>query len=166
MWERLLGAIRSIGTMLFVVAMLVVSIGLFATCQFARGQIRPYLPPVIRDLVSDPESEAAVDEYLHDVDGVLNRLLKDTEECSAKREQPCLTAAFERAYKGVGDGVPVEASWISGAHGRLHDALYEMWQIHLRSETEPPTSQLVDDSMLALDEFTQAVDEWYSQAKR
>ena len=148
------------------IAALLLVLTLGAICQFGQGQVRPYLPPIVRSLLTNPEDQAVVDEYLHDVDSVLGRLSEKTEACQVAREQRCLTSAFEEAWNGVGDGVPVEASWMGGAHGRLRDALHTMWQVHLRSETEPMTDQFVGEATAATEEFIASVDEWYRQAER
>lgn len=164
--KALLGRLANIGWALIAIPTLLLVLAIGATCQFAQGQIRPYLPPIVRDLVTNPENKAVIDDYVNGVDGALDGLLKDADECKVNRDQPCLTAAFERAYRAVGDGVPVEASWMSGAHGRLHEALKAMVNIHRRSETEPVTGALLGDSLAATDEFVDAVDEWYREADR
>jgi hypothetical protein len=166
MWERIAALGKNIGAILLAFLMLAVMIALTATCQMARGELRPYLPPVVRELLTDPEDEQVIDEYLHDVDDVLTDLSEQVDVCSARREQPCLTSAFEDAWRGVDSGIPVEAAWMGDAHARLRNALYSMWQIQLRSETEPITTEFMQETDEALTEFMAAVDEWYREAER
>ena len=166
MWRRLVGLSKNVGLIIAGLAIFVLMIGLSATCQFAQGQLRPYLPPIVRDLLTDPEDKAVIDEYLGDVDGALDELSERVDICNARRDQPCLTAAFEKAWRDVESGLPVEASWMESAHTRLRDALYAMWQLHLRSETEPMTTQFLQQTEEAASEFIAAVDEWYEQAQR
>ena len=164
--NRLTAALKNIGMAVGGIAILVLAVGLWATCQFAQGQVRPYLPPVVRDILTNPEDEFVIDDYLNQVDGVLENLLEDSDSCSVQRDQRCLTAAVEQAWRDVGDGVPIEASWMKGAHGRLRDALHVMWQINLRSETEPPSDAFAAEGLEAADELQTAVEKWYEQASR
>ena len=162
--QRILDGIKAIALAVAGLALFVVFIGLGAVCTFSRAEVRPYLPPVVRSILTNPDEKFEIDTYLNDVDDTLNKMLEDSDTCRANRDQPCLTAALERGWKGVGEGIPLEASWMSGAHGRLRNALHAMWQLNLRSETEPITDEFIADTEAAGAELGDAVEEWYRKA--
>jgi hypothetical protein len=166
LWNRIVSGGKAILLAILGIVMLGGLLGIGAMCQFLQGQARPHIPDPVRSLVTNPEDEAVVQEYLDNVDHAISRLLDEADRCKTQGSQPCLTKAFQSAVKDVGQGVPVEASWMSDSHGTLYDALNHMWQVHLRSETEVITSEFVDETVLATDELAAALEEWYKQAGR
>ena len=156
--KRILGVVGGIAALLFILA-------LVAGQQWCRAQIRPYLPPVVRSLVGG-EDEYIVDEYFEDIERAFERVTQEAPKCSERQDQRCLTEAWQRFADDIGDTVPIEASWMSGAHGELHAAAQEFAEIHRRSETEPLTPLLMAESQIALERMADAMEEWGRQAER
>ena len=156
--KRILGVVGGIAALLFILA-------LFAGQQWCRGQIRPYLPPVVRSLVGG-EDEYIVDEYFEDVERAFEKAMQKATECNERQDQRCLTEVMERLAEDIGEGIPVEASWMGGAHGELRAAAQEFAEIHRRSETEPLSPLLLAETQRALERLVDAMEEWARQAER
>ena len=156
--KRILGVVGGIAALLFILA-------LFAGQQWCRAQIRPYLPPVIRSFVLG-EDDYVVGEYLSGIDLSFERAMEDGSKCTERRDQRCLTEVWERLAEDIGEGIPVEASWMGGAHGELHAAAQALAEFHLRSETEPMTPLFAAEIDRAQERMTNALEEWVRQAER
>jgi len=103
--------------------------------------------------------------YVVEVESVLSRLIHETERCSTDRSQPCLTAAFEVAYEDLGRLNPPDGSGLQAVHDELHRSTGDFRDVHRRSEVEPPTEDLLTDSLAATERFSAAVEGWTEQAE-
>ena len=112
---------------------------------------------------SEPAGDG-LEDYVVEVESVLARLFHETDRCSTDRSQPCLTAAFVVAYEDLGRLRPPAGSGLQAVQDELHRSTGEFRDVHKRSEIEPLTEGLFDDTLRAEQEFGDAVEGWTEQA--
>ena len=153
------------GTLLLGLLAVLVFVGGFGLCQWAKGEARPHVPGPLQSLVSG-ERDWEVRDYLDSVMMAFEQFNESAEECAITKDQPCLTRAVKDLRRQMGDAVPLSASWISGAHQDLIEAVDSMVAVHERAEHERRSRSLLEDISKASGDLEAALKEWFKQADR
>lgn len=103
-----------------------------------------------------------VQDYVAAIEDLLSDLFKRADECTAAREQTCLTSAFEDASLRVSQITTPDLSEDRAAtHTELEADLAAMLEIHRMAEVlANPTNTFMQASTEAVDALGRAIERW------
>lgn len=155
---------RRFGNFTLVIVAIVLFFGWGAMCQVGYGTVRPYLPTPVRAMFGG-DYEDSVDDYFDNIERSFAVFLNESEICSERQDQKCLTEAVQKLYDDT-DYLPSEASWMGEAHGNLRDAIGVLLELNIRSETEEPTLRMANEGIRAGEDLAFAIENWFATANK
>ena len=112
------------------------------------------------------ENELLATDYYDWIPAAFDTFYRESEECSVRQDQFCLTKAVERLLDDISQGLYAAPDGMIDVHYSLEGAVRDLLQLHQRAEWGERTARLLAESSMAVQILEATVDEWNVQAAR